>query len=98
MGEGARRSWFHNERSAATGDDPMLVWKTIAAHLMTVAVTLALVTLLSGGRLSAQRQPGIPAPPRPRALPQAPARAGTQGYQLPAVPAPAIAPEILKAG
>src|SRR4051812_20444618 len=76
----------------------MSTWKTITAHLVTVGATLALVLLLFGGQLGAQRQPGLSRPPRPGLTPQpAPRTAPGGGYELPAVAAPVIPPEILKA-
>ena len=79
----------------------MSTWRTLAAHLLTVAATVLLLALLFGPRLGANRrpvlaqiprlprvQPAVPRPPRPQ--PAAPP------YQLPAVKAPEIPAELLR--
>lgn len=76
----------------------MVNWKSISAHLLTVATTLVMVALLFGERLGAQRQPPLNQIPGLRRLqPQAPPKpARPEGYRLPAVTAPPIPPDLLK--
>lgn len=76
----------------------MLNWKSISAHLMTAATTLALVALLFGGRLGAQRQPPVnQIPGFQRLMPPPPTKsARAEPYQLRAVPSPPMPPELLK--
>jgi S1-C subfamily serine protease len=75
----------------------MSQWKTIAAHLMTGLVTLAVVTLFLGGPLGAQRQPPLNQIPDLRRLQlPAPPQRRAQGYQLPAVSPPPMPTELLK--
>src|SRR5690242_11840752 len=72
-------------------------FKLITAQLATMIVTLVLAILLVGGRVGAERNPGlfprpvpvnppVPAPPPPRSGP----------YELKAVPAPSIPADLLK--
>lgn len=76
----------------------MANWKSISAHLLTVTLTLAMVALLFGGRLGAQRQPPVNQIPDLRRLapPTTPKPARPGDYQLPAVPSLPIPPELLK--
>ncbi|AGA25489.1 S1C family serine protease [Singulisphaera acidiphila] len=76
----------------------MANWKSISAHLLTATMTLAMVALLFGGRLGAQRQPAVNQIPGFRRLevPVTPKPARPGDYQLPAVPSLTIPPELLK--
>ncbi|WP_406697186.1 trypsin-like peptidase domain-containing protein [Singulisphaera sp. Ch08] len=73
-------------------------WKSISAHLLTAATTLALAALLFGGRFGAPRQPPVNQIPGFRRLepPATPRPARPTGYQLQTVPSPPIPPEVLK--
>src|SRR5205807_1685624 len=88
-------------RLAKLGSErPMSTWKTLAAHVITAAVTLALVLVLFGGRLGARRPaPVAQIPGGPRASrelrTQAP-QAQAAPYQLPAVAPPSIPADVLK--
>lgn len=77
------------------GGKPMSSSKTLLAHLVTAAATLAVVAMLFGGRLGAQRHAPLAQIPRIRQAPSV-TRPPAPAYQLPAVPPPAIPAELLK--
>jgi S1-C subfamily serine protease len=72
----------------------MVTWKAIAGHVLTAIVTLAVVLVLFGDRLGANRRAPVAQIGRPFTRsggPTAPAP-----YQLPAVAPPALPAEVLK--
>ncbi|SIO66473.1 serine protease, S1-C subfamily, contains C-terminal PDZ domain [Singulisphaera sp. GP187] len=76
----------------------MTNWKSISAHLLTAATTLALVALLYGGRLGTQRPLPVHQIPGFRRLEPPVTAKPTRptGYQLRAVPSLSIPPDLLK--
>ncbi|MDR3637557.1 MAG: trypsin-like peptidase domain-containing protein [Isosphaeraceae bacterium] len=71
--------------------------KSIVAHAITVLITLALVALLFGERMSTRRPAPVVQIPAGPSLPSAAPRPSTGTYRLPSVAPPAIPVEVLKA-
>jgi S1-C subfamily serine protease len=77
----------------------MVRWKSLAGHVATSLVTLALVLVLFGDRLGARRPAVLAQIPRggpAQGSRVPPARAQAPAYQIPAVAPPAIPEEVLK--
>lgn len=76
----------------------MATWKSLAGHLATALATLAVVLVIFGDRLGANRRAPVAQIPRFGSAPpgRQPAPQPSAPYVLPAVAPPAIPPDVLK--